>query len=268
MSIALITGASSGIGKAFAEELAQRQYDLIVIARSLDQLTALKEQLESQHKIKVFVITQDLSLPHAGQTIFEQVQQQNLQVDLLINNAGFGDYGKFGDRSLDKQLNMIQVNISAVVELTHLFLPQMRARKKGQIVNVSSIAGYQSMPYLSVYAATKAFVLSFSEALWAEYQHDGIHILALCPGPTESQFPKVAEFPQASFEQNKSLNSIPKSEDVVKEALSALENKNKPNLVTGGFANNIIVNLSRFLPREAIIKMVKQQFQTEESDKK
>ena len=124
------------------------------------------------------------------------------------------------------------------------------------------------MPYLSVYAATKAFVLSFSEALWAEYQNDGIHILALCPGPTESQFPKVAEFPQASFEQNKSLNSIPKSEDVVKEALSALENKNKPNLVTGGFANNVIVNLSRFLPRETIIKMVKQQFKVEETNTK
>jgi short-subunit dehydrogenase len=260
MSVALVTGASSGIGKAFAEELARRQYDLIIIARSLAELTALKQQLESQHQVKVFVITQDLSLPSAGQAILAQVQQQNLTVDLLINNAGFGDYGKFGDRPLDKQLEMIQVNITALVELTHLFLPQMRARKKGQIINVSSIAGYQSMPYLSVYAATKAFILSFSEALWAEYQDDGIHILALCPGPTETAFPTVAEFPHLDLKQNQSWNSLNQAEDVVKEALSALDQKNKANLVTGGLANNIIVNLSRFFPRELITKMLKQQF--------
>lgn len=260
MTLALITGASSGIGKEFAKQLAKRQYDLIVIARSENKLIELKQELESQYQIKVTVIIQDLTLPNAGEKVFEQVQGENLTVDLLINNAGFGDYGKFGDRPLDKQLNMIQLNISAVVELTHLFLPQMKARKKGQIINVSSIAAYQPMPYLSVYAATKAFVLSFSEAIWAEYRNDGIYILALCPGPTESEFPVVAEFPKLSFDQNQPLSSIAKTEDVVRDALLALENNAKSNLVTGGVGNNLVVNLSRLFPRELVTKMVEKQF--------
>jgi uncharacterized protein len=258
MKTALITGASSGIGKAFAEELAQRKYNLIIIARSQSTLVELKEKLESQHQITVTVIVQDLSLTHSGEAIFNQVKSQNITVDLLINNAGFGDYGRFGDRNLQKQLDMIQVNISALVELTHLFLGEMTQRKNGEIINVSSIAGYQPLPYLSVYAATKAFVLSFSEAVWAEYREYGIKVLALCPGPTKSNFFEVAEFGNIpGFENSK--NSLITAEEVVKNALSALE-KQQPNIVTGGIGNQIIVNLGRFFPREFLLRSVEKQF--------
>jgi len=257
--LALVTGASSGIGKVFAKQLAQKGYDLIITARSLDKLQTLKQKLESKYQVKVKVICQDLSLSGAGKSIFEQIEKDNLIVDLLINNAGFGDYGKLGDRPLDKQLQMIQVNISTLVELTYLFLGQMKERNSGSIINVSSIAGYQPMPYLSVYAATKAFVLSFSEALWAEYSDDGIKILALCPGATESNFLENAEFPQTNSSSN-SRQNITSAEDVVTEALSTIENEDKSNLVTGGIPNQLIVNMSRFLPRETITKLVRQQF--------
>ncbi|WP_069789352.1 SDR family NAD(P)-dependent oxidoreductase [Cyanobacterium sp. IPPAS B-1200] len=253
---ALITGASSGIGKAFAEELAQKSYDLIIIARTTEALNNIKNDLETKHGISVKVITQDLTLPNACEDIYGQLKQENIIVDLLINNAGFGDYGLFCDRPLDKQLKMIQLNISALVTLTHLFLQDMRERKEGDIINVGSIAGYQPLPYLSVYAATKAFVLSFSEALWAENKEFGITILALCPGPTESNFGEVAEF---ELNQNSDDMSLAKAEDVVKDALDALSQK-KSNSVTGGLVNQIIVNLPRFLPRELLLKAVEKQF--------
>jgi len=253
--IALITGASSGIGKAFAEELAQHKYNLIIIARTKTALEELKKELESKHNINVKVIVQDLTLPNACQDIFNEVKQENLIVDLLINNAGFGDYGTFCDRPLEKQLNMIQLNISALVELTHLFLQEMKVRKEGEIINVGSIAGYQPLPYLSVYSASKAFVLSFSEALWAENQHLGINVLALCPGPTESNFGKVAEFES----QNNMDTNLASASEVVKEALVALK-KQKSNSVTGGVINQIMVNLPRFLPREIILNAVETQF--------
>lgn len=253
---ALITGASSGIGKAFAEELAKRNYNLIIVARTTEALNNIKKYLENKHQISVKVITQDLTLPNACEDIYEQLKQENITINLLINNAGFGDYGLFGDRPLDKQLKMIQLNISALVALTHLFLEDMKKRKGGDIINVGSIAGYQPLPYLSVYAASKAFVLSFSEALWAENRDFGINILAFCPGPTESNFGKVAEF--TPNQKNGDL-SLAKAEDVVKDALDALSKK-KSNCVTGGLVNQIIVNLPRFLPRELLLKAVKKQF--------
>lgn len=263
MKTALITGASSGIGKAFAEELAQRNYNLIIVARSNSLLLELKEKLESQYPIKVKVICQDLTVSGAGEIVFNQVKQDNIFVDLLINNAGFGDYGRFTDRVLQKQLDMIQLNITALVELTYLFLTEMKSQGRGEIINVSSIAGYQPLPYLSVYAATKAFVLSFSEALWAEYKAYGIKILALCPGPTESKFPEVAEFTNFPGMEDSNKNAIAKAEDVVKNALSALE-KSQANVVTGGIGNQIVVNLSRFFPRELIVNGVEKQFRQSE----
>ncbi len=258
---ALITGASSGLGKAFAEELAERQYNLVILARSEDKLQQLKLQLERQHQVSVELIVQDLSVPHASQSVFKQVTEKGLTIDLLINNAGFGDYGTFSDRPLDKQVKMIQLNITALVELTHLFLPIMQQRQSGGIINVSSITAYQPIPYLSVYAATKAFVLSFTESLWAENKHTGISILALCPGPSESKFFEVAEFPQSFANQNGNTSLTPASE-VVKEALKALA-KNQANVVTGGLGNQVIVNLSRFLPREMLVSVVEKQFRAD-----
>ena len=254
---ALITGASSGIGKTFAIELASQKKNLVLVARSKDKLEQLATLLEQKEQIKTTVIAQDLTIPDAGQSLYDSIKAQGLTIDLLINNAGFGDYGNFSERPLDKQITMIQLNITVLTELTGLFLPEMKQRSKGSIINVSSIAGFQPLPYMSVYAATKAFVLNFTEALWAENRDCGVNILALCPGPTESEFFKRAEFPDsfAGAEQN----SLVSSEEVVKEALKAL-NQNQSIVVTGGIGNQLLVNVPRFVPRELLVSTVEKQF--------
>lgn len=257
MNTALITGASSGIGETFARELASRQTDLILVARSQDKLTQLATELSSTHQIKTEVVVQDLTEPNAGQAVFETVKEKGLNVDLLINNAGFGDYGAFGDRPLSKQLAMVQLNIMAVVELTGLFLPPMQQRQNGAIINVSSTAGFQPIPYMPVYAASKAFILNFSEALWAENKDKGVRILVTCPGPTESQFYDRADFPDSATGLNGT--TMASAEKVVGETLKALD-KGQSTVVTGGFANQIIVNLPRLVPRDLLVNAVGKQF--------
>lgn len=257
MTTALITGASSGIGEAFAEALAQRKNDLVLVARSEDKLNKIAQQLQADFGINTEVIVQDLTLPQAGKTVLDRVKQKGLVIDLLINNAGFGDYGPFVDRSLSKQMEMIQLNITALVELTGLFLPEMKQRDRGGIINISSIAGFQPLPYMSVYAATKAFVLNFTEAIWAENKDSGVNILAVCPGATESQFFKEAEFPSSFGGAN--MNSLTPAEDVVKEALKALD-KNQSTIVTGGISNQLLVNVPRFVPRDMLVSAVEKQF--------
>lgn len=255
METALVTGASSGIGAEFARQLAAKKTNLVLVARSEDKLQELAAQLQSQHGIQTYVIPQDLTLPQAGATLFEKIEYLGLRIDLLVNNAGFGDYGLFSDRPLEKQLAMIQLNVNVLVELTGLFLPAMRHRGEGGIINISSIAGFQPLPKMSVYAATKAFVLNFTEALWAENKDTGVKILAVCPGPTESQFFQAAEFPTSMMEKNQKTMKLTSNTEVVAEALKALENK-QSNLVTGGVINQVIVNLPRFIPRDILVKQI------------
>lgn len=257
MNTALITGASSGIGETFARELAARKTDLILVARSQDKLDKLAGELSSTDRVKTEVIAQDLTKPAAGQIVFDAVKERGLSVDLLINNAGFGDYGAFSDRPLSKQLAMVQLNIMAVVELTGLFLAPMQQRQNGAIINVSSIAGFQPIPYMPVYAATKAFVLNFSEALWAENKDKGVRILVTCPGPTESEFYNRADFPDSATGLNEM--TMASAEKVVRETLKALD-KGQSTVVTGGFANQIIVNLPRLVPRDLLVDVVGKQF--------
>jgi len=257
MPTALITGASGGIGAAFAAELASRQHNLILVARSADKLHQLAATLQQKFQIQVEVIVQDLTAPGAGTTVFDTVVQTGLTVDMLVNNAGFGDYGIFVDRPLVKQLEMVQLNIVALVELSHLFLQGMRKKKSGSIINVASIAAFQPMPYLSMYAATKAFVLSFSESMWAENKDFGIRVLCLCPGPTESDFFAAAEFPK-SLASNSGQKLVPAAE-VVRDALKALD-KNESNVVTGGIPNRIIANMPRLMPRELLVNSVAKLF--------
>ncbi|HEX4951733.1 MAG TPA: SDR family oxidoreductase, partial [Blastocatellia bacterium] len=180
----LITGASYGIGEAFAQRLAAGGAHLILTARSLDRLETLAAQLRTQHGVNVTVIGADLAATTGAREVFEETNRAGLQVDLLINNAGFGALGDFAQLSLPRQLEMIQVNITALVELTHLYLQSMRARRSGAILNVASTASFQAVPYFAVYAATKAFVLSFSESLAEENRSYGIRVMALCPGST------------------------------------------------------------------------------------
>ncbi|MEL6930800.1 MAG: SDR family oxidoreductase [Cyanobacteria bacterium J06600_6] len=257
MTTALITGASSGIGETFARELAAKGNDLILVARSQEKLEALAAELSAKDQIKTVVITQDLAQSGAGQSVFDRVQTEGLTVDLLINNAGFGDYGAFSDRPLSKMMTMVQLNIGAVVELTGLFLPLMQARKAGAIMNISSIAGFQPIPYMSVYAASKAFVLNFSEALWSENKDLGIKIIAVCPGPTESKFYDRADFPDSATGLNGM--TMASAEQIVTESLKALE-KGQSNVVAGGFTNQIIVNLPRLVPRDFLANLVGKQF--------
>ncbi|MEL7009976.1 MAG: SDR family oxidoreductase, partial [Cyanobacteria bacterium J06588_4] len=247
MTTALITGASMGIGETFARELAAKNTDLVLVARSQDKLQDLATELTNKYQIETTVIAQDLTEPGAIQNVFDKITAQGSTIDMLINNAGFGDYGAFGDRPLSKMLAMVQLNISALVELTGLFLPQMQQRKAGSIVNVASIAAFQPIPYMSVYAASKAFVLSFSEALWSENKDLGVKVIAVCPGPTESKFYDRAEFPESATGLNGM--TMASSEKVVQDSLKALD-KGQSNAVVGGFANQIIVNLPRLMPRD------------------
>lgn len=256
MSTALITGASSGIGEAFAKELAARQTNLVLVARSQEKLHQLAEKLQKKYNIQVEMIVKDLTESNATADVFDITKNQGLTIDLLINNAGFGDYGDFAERDGERQIKMIQLNVLALVDLTHKFLPLMRQRRSGSIINVSSIAAFQPIPYLSVYAASKAFVLSFSEALWAENRDYGVRVLVVCPGPTESNFFTEASFP-SSFTGKTSKISTP--EEVVNDALNALA-KGDSTVISGGVLSKIITNMPRFLPRETLVNILEKQF--------
>ncbi|MFP4298238.1 MAG: SDR family NAD(P)-dependent oxidoreductase [Spirulinaceae cyanobacterium] len=258
MSTALITGASSGIGEAFAQQLAAEKQDLVLVARSQGKLEQLAQDLQSRHEVQVTVISQDLTQSDGPTRIWEKIQEQGKTIDFLINNAGFGDYGRFVDNSRENQLNMIQVNILALVDLTTLFLPPMLERGKGQIINVSSIAAFQPLPYLAVYSATKAFVLHFSEALWGEYRDRGIEVLAVCPGPTKTNFFEIAGFNPFKNAEEAGKDAV-SPEYVVREALSALK-RGEITIVPGGVSNQVVANVHRFLPRQTIIQAVEKQF--------
>src|SRR5437660_727980 len=188
MNTTLITGASSGIGEAFARKLAARGHNLLLVARTEEKLVMLCSELGRSKSIRAQYVAMDLAEPEAAARLFEETQQRDLQIDFLINNAGFGSMGDLAKLDLERELNMIDLNIRSLVELTHRFLQPMRERRSGRIINVASTAGFQAVPFMATYAATKAFVLSFSEALWEENRPYGIGVMALCPGVTETNF--------------------------------------------------------------------------------
>ncbi|MBX9254619.1 SDR family oxidoreductase [Desmonostoc muscorum CCALA 125] len=256
MSTALITGASSGIGKAFAQELAARKTNLVLVARSEDQLKKLAQQLQEKHKIEVDVIVKDLTEANAAAAVFDATKAKGLTIDLLINNAGFGCYGDFAESDGERQVKIVQLNIVALVDLTHKFLPLMRQRRSGSIINVSSITGFQPIPYLSVYAASKAFILSFSEALWAENRQYGVRILVTCPGPIETNFFAEANFPPALAGSTEKVYS---SEEVVSESLRALEEW-QPTVIIGDITTQIRSTLARLVPRKILLNILAKRF--------
>lgn len=247
---ALITGASSGIGEAFAKALAEKGANLILVARSEKKLKSLASQLNEQFKVDARVIVADLSDPKAPQRVYSAATMKGRSVDILINNAGFGTRGSFHTLSADHEHEEILLNVAAVVQLTHLFLPSMVKRKEGIIINVASTGAFQPVPYMAVYAATKAFVLSFSEALWAEYRKQGIRILALCPGETETNFEKALGNTQGVFGRRRS------AESVVRTTLKALERGR--SYAIDGRANYLLANSVRFAPRSFAAKMTAQ----------
>ena len=190
---ALITGASGGIGEQFARQLANRNVNLVLVARTEERLRALAADLEHTHPgLSATVVVADLSTDDAPAAVTDKLEQSGVTVDLLINNAGVGSLGRFVDADRDAVLREIQLNCVSLVALTSRLLPGMLARNQGGVINLASTAAFQPVPTMAVYAASKAFVLSFTEALWAETKHSAVRILALCPGPTETQFFQIA----------------------------------------------------------------------------
>lgn len=192
-NLALITGASGGIGLELAREHAKTGGDLLIVARSGDQLETLKSELETDYKISVQTYVADLTHPGVPQSIYDFVKGQGMEVDVLINNAGFGGHGKFHQRPWDQEASMIALNVTALCEMTHLFLKDMVDRKRGKILNVASVAGFLPGPMMAVYYATKSFVVSFSQAIAEETKTAGVTVTALCPGPVKTGFAQTAD---------------------------------------------------------------------------
>ncbi|MEM9656974.1 MAG: SDR family oxidoreductase [Planctomycetota bacterium] len=191
-NVALITGASGGIGRDLARIHASRGGDLVVVARRLDALQELQAELEGRHGVSVLCLAADLIEAGAVQRVYEQTTAQGVEIDILVNNAGFGGHGKFHERPWSKDEAMIQLNVTALCEMTHRFLPGMVARQQGKILNVASTAGMLPGPLQAVYYATKAFVVSFSQAIAEELSGDGVSVTALCPGPVDTGFSERA----------------------------------------------------------------------------
>lgn len=247
MNTILITGASSGIGEVFARKLAARGRNVLLVARSEEKLITLCNELGRSNSIRAQYVALDLSKPDSAAALFEEAARRGLIVDMLINNAGFGSMGEFARLDLARELNMIDLNIKSLVELTHRFLQPMIARKQGAIINVASTAAFQPVPYMATYAATKAFVLSFSEALWEENRSYGIKILALCPGVTDTNFFEAARGhkPPARVSQT--------PEEVVDTALRGLA-QGKSHVISG-WTNFLMTQSERLVPRSLITRV-------------
>ncbi|RAQ94426.1 SDR family NAD(P)-dependent oxidoreductase [Thermogemmatispora tikiterensis] len=239
---ALITGASSGIGLAFAQALAARGMQLILVARSEERLRHLASELRERHGIQAEVIVSDLSREGAATQLARAVRERGLNVDLLINNAGFGTYGPFAEQSAEREHEEIMLNVTALVDLTHALLPAMLARGEGAVINLASLAAFLPIPHMAVYAATKAFVLSFSQALWTEYRRQGLRVLAVCPGPVATNF-----FAVIGTSQEDMPGGILSPEQVVAASLRALERGRSQ--VVPGLLNKLMAFSTHLVPR-------------------
>jgi len=248
MKVTLITGASGGIGEAFARKLAADGHNLVLAARSENKLHELCDELMFRHKITAHYVAIDLTDVKADLRLFEETEKHGMEVDWLINNAGFGSMGDFAEIELERQLEMISLNVLTLVALTHRYLRQMRERKRGTIINISSTAGFQPVPFMATYAATKAFVSSFTEAIAEENRRFGITVTAVCPGPTDTNFFAAAE---AEPLQMKGMQS---PEDVVETALNAVgRGKSK---VISGWTNRIGAFLGTLAPNSLVTKTI------------
>lgn len=248
---ALITGASGGIGLELARIHASKGDDLILVARTGSKLGQLKTELGQKFNIQVYNIEKDLSVKDAGKEVFEEVKRKGITINYLINNAGLGDFGLFAECDWDKQERMINLNITALAHLTRLFLPEMIERGEGKILNVASTASFQPGPKMSVYFATKAFVLSFSEAINNEVRDKGITVTALCPGSTESGFHAVVIDNPNLVKDRK----MPTAKEVAEFGYNAMM-KGTP-VAIHGFKNALMANAVRFFPRGFIVKMAR-----------
>jgi short-subunit dehydrogenase len=222
MKVTLITGASGGIGKAFAERLASEKHNLLLVARSEEKLKALCTELSNRYSITATYITANLAEAGSDGTIAAEINNRNLEVDFLINNAGSGSGGDLFEYSLQEYQNMMQLNMNTIVALTYRFLPQMRAAKKGTIINIGSMAIFNPIPYMNVYAATKGFVKYFTQALWEENRLFNVRVMLLCPGATETGFFDAAKI-GADRKSSFSTKKLETPEQVVSSAMEGLQ---------------------------------------------
>jgi hypothetical protein len=252
MATALITGASNGIGLELARFHASKGGDLVLVARNKSKLDEIKTELEKKYHISVYTIGKDLSVAKSAQEVHDQTTKQNIQIDYLINNAGFGDFGMFAESNLEKQLQMISVNITALTALTHLYLPGMIKKGSGKILNVASTAAFQPGPTMAVYYATKAYVLHFSEAIANELKGSGVTVTALCPGATESGFQSAADMHESKLVKGKKL---PSAKEVALYGYKAMMNNR--TVAIHGIMNYLMANSVRFAPRGMIVKVAR-----------
>jgi len=242
---ALITGASSGIGYELAKLFAQDHHNLVLVARSGDKLAEIGDELQKQFGILARTVALDLSSASAPQALFDQLQREGLTVDVLVNNAAYGKYGNFADISLEEALGQVQLNIATLTALTHLFLPQMITRRSGRILNVASTAGFQAGPLMAVYYASKAYVISFSEAIANELAGSGVSVTCLCPGPTLTNFQKRADIESSRlFKQFAPMDA----KTVARDGYRAL--MNGKTLKISGWKNFILAEAIRVSPRK------------------
>lgn len=249
----LITGASSGIGRELARIFAREGYDLVLVARRQSPLQQLARELKERYNSGIRIIIKDLEQPQAAEDIFTELQEAGITLDVLVNNAGFGASGPFSESNLDRDLALLQVNVLALTALTRLFLPAMLKRKQGRILNVASTAAFQPGPYMAAYYASKAYVLSFSEAIAVELQGTGVTVTTLSPGPTVTEFAKRANM----------RSSMMKSAFTTQDARAVAESGYKglmrgKGVVIPGLFNQVGISAVKFLPRRVAANIIKQ----------
>lgn len=242
MKTVLITGASSGIGKETAYIYAENNYNLILIARRKDVLEDIKTDIESKFKISVTNIILDLSEVNSSNEVYRIIKEKNLNVDVLINNAGFGVSGNFTDIDIEKETEMLLLNMVTLTKLTKLFLKDMLNRNSGNIINIASTASFQPVPYMACYGATKAYVLNFTEAIAYELRKTKVKVIAICPGATESEFSKVAGVENALM-----FKSVPSSKELGQFIFNNMNSGSYSKI--HGLKNKILKNLGLFTPR-------------------
>lgn len=248
---AIITGASSGIGKEFAKLHASRGGNLVVVARSKDKLNELKKELENKYNIKVMVIVKDLSLSNAAQEIYDEVKNANIKIDYLINNAGFGRRGEFHTRSIERDIQMIELNVITLTRLTKLFLSDFVQRGEGKILNVSSIGAIVPGPLQAVYCATKAYVTSFSNAVWQEIKGTGVTITALMPGAMDTGFAETSDMSNTKL-FDKAVSPVNVARDGYEGML-----KGKLNVISGvPLFQRISLAFAPFIPKKIMMKQI------------
>jgi short-subunit dehydrogenase len=246
--IALVTGASSGIGEALARRLARDGHHVGLVARRADRLEALAADIRTTHKVSAHVLAADLVQPGAVAALAADVEQRGLVVDWLVNNAGFGTVGRFHELPVERELDEITLNVDALVELTGRFVPGMVRRKKGVVMNISSVGGYLPSPYMATYTATKAFVLTFSEGIAAELAGTGVEVLCVCPGVTRTEFQATAKV---------DVGDVPSiawqtADQVADEAVRAV---GKHAVVVNGLVNKMMINTLKFVPRSIVTRV-------------